>query len=74
MNLFDIAELEKQLAKLEKQTMEENFWNNNKNSSKVLSQIKNIKSKTSEYKKISEEIINLQELTELVELEPDEEI
>ena len=74
MNLFDIARLEKQLQDLEKKTMEENFWNDNKNSSKILSQIKNIKSKTSEYKKLSEEITNLQELTELVELEPDEEI
>ena len=74
MNLFDIARLEKQLVELEKQTMEESFWNDSKNSSKVLAQIKNIKSKTSEYKKLSEEITNLQELTELVELEPDEEI
>ena len=73
MNLFDIADLEKQLQDLEKKTMEENFWNDNKNSSKVLSQIKNIKSKTSEYKRLSEEITNLQELTELVELEPEEE-
>ena len=58
MNLFDIADLEKQLQDLEKKTMEENFWNDNKNSSKVLSQIKNIKSKTSEYKRLSEEITN----------------
>ncbi len=74
MNLFDIADLENQLQDLEKKTMEENFWNDNKNSSKILSQIKNIKSKTSEYKRLSEEITNLQELTELVELEPEEEI
>lgn len=74
MNLFDIVELEKQLQDLEKKTMEKNFWNDNKNSSKILSQIKNIKSKTSEYKRLSEEIMNLQELTELVELEPEEEI
>lgn len=74
MNLFDIADLEKQLQDLEKKTMEKNFWNDNKNSSKILSQIKNIKSKTSEYKRLSEEITNLQELTELVELEPEEEI
>ena len=47
MNPFDIAELEKQLQELEKQTMEANFWNDNKNSSKILSQIKNIKNKTS---------------------------
>ena len=74
MNPFDIAGLENQLQELEKQTMEANFWNNNKNSSKILSQIKNIKNKTNQYQKLTEEITNLQELTELVELEPDEEI
>ena len=74
MNLFDIAKLEEQLQILEKQTMEENFWNDSKNSSKILTQIKNIKNKTVEYKKIKNEIINLQELSELVQLEPDEEI
>ena len=74
MNLFDIANLEKQLQILEKQTMEENFWNDSKNSSKILTQIKAIKNKTTEYKRLENEIINLQELTELVQLEPDEEI
>lgn len=74
MNLFDIAKLEEQLQILEKQTMEENFWNDSKNSSKILTQIKGIKNKTTEYKRLENEIINLQELTELVQLEPDEEI
>lgn len=74
VNLFDIAKLEEKLQILEKQTMEENFWNDSKNSSKILTQIKNIKNKTVEYKKIKNEIINLQELSELVQLEPDEEI
>jgi peptide chain release factor 2 len=74
VNLFDIAKLEEQLQILEKQTMEENFWNDSKNSSKILTQIKGIKNKTTEYKRIENEIINLQELTELVQLEPDEEI
>lgn len=74
MNLFDIAKLEEQLQILEKQTMEENFWNDSKNSSKILTQIKGIKNKTNEYKKLENEIINLQELTELLQLEPDEEI
>lgn len=74
MNLFDIDKLEEQLQILEKQTMEENFWNDSKNSSKILTQIKGIKNKTTEYKRLENEIINLQELTELVQLEPDEEI
>ena len=60
MNLFDIARLEEQLQILEKQTMEENFWSDSKNSSKTLTKIKNIKNKTVEYKKIKNEIFNLQ--------------
>ncbi len=74
MNLFDIAELEKQLKKLENQTIEENFWNNNKNYGKVLSEIKTIKNKTVAYHNLKNEMNNLEELTELVEIEPDEEM
>ena len=74
MSPFDIAKQKKQLEALEKQTMEQNFWNDNKNSSKVLGEIKVIKSKTNKYEEIEKEITNLAELTELVELEPEEEI
>lgn len=74
MNLFDIIKLEKRLEELESQTMQDNFWNDNKKSSKILSQIKGLKNKTNEYKRIEKEITNLEELTELVEIEPDEAI
>ncbi len=74
MNLFDIVKLKKELEELEKQTLEENFWNDSKNSSKILAQIKTIKNKTNEHKRLENEMINLEELTELVELEPEEEI
>ena len=74
MNLFDIAKLNQELKELEQQTIQENFWNDTKNSSKVLNQIKNLKGKTSEYQRIENEINNLEELTELIELEPDEEL
>ncbi len=74
MNLFDIVRLEKQLQELEKKTMQENFWSDSKNSSKILAEIKSIKNKTIQYQKLENEITNLEELTELVEIEPDEEI
>ena len=74
MNLFDIVKLKKELEELEKQTLEENFWNDSKNSSKILAQIKVIKNKTNEHKRLENEMINLEELTELAELEPEEEI
>ena len=54
--------------------MEENFWNNSKNSSKVLAKIKQIKSKYTEYNKIKTEISDLKDLSELAILESDEEV
>ena len=74
MNLFDISALEKELQKLEVETVEPNFWQDTKNSNKILAKIKKIKSKVSSYKKIENDIKNLKELTELTNIEPDEEI
>lgn len=74
MSHFDIPKLKEELADLEQQTVAENFWNDSKNSAKVLTKIKQLKSKCTDYENIINEITNLQELTELVELEPDEEI
>ena len=74
MNLFDIEVLGKELKDLEIQTSEPNFWNDQKNSNQVLSKIKNIKGKCTEYQRIINETNNLLELTELVELESDEAI
>ena len=74
MSLFDISKLEKDLEDLEKQTLEEDFGKDSKNSSKVLSKIKRLKSKCSDFKEIEKEIENLEELVELIKLEPDEEL
>ena len=74
MSHFDIANLETELKKLEAETLKENFWQDTKNSNKVLARIKNIKNKVNEYQKIESEIQNLNELTELTNIEPDEEI
>lgn len=74
MCLFDISKLENELENLEKQTMEENFWNDSKNSTQILSNIKKLKSKCNEYKKIENEVDDLFELSELANLESDEEV
>ena len=71
---FDIPKLESELEKLEKQTLEEGFWNDTTNSSKVLSKIKSLKSKCNTYTKLINELSNLKELTELVALESDEQM
>lgn len=74
MSLFDISKLKIELSDLENQTIEENFWNDPKNSSKVLNKIKQLKTKCADFSKIQNEIENSQELIELLKMEPDEEI
>ncbi len=74
MSHFDIKNLEIKLKELENQTMKTNFWQDVQNSNKVLIDIKKIKNKVINYSKIEKELTNLKELTELVELEPDNDI
>lgn len=74
MSLFDIPNLENRLSQLEEITSQQQFWENNENTTKVLSEIKKIKNKYTNYKEIEKEINNLLELSELLKLEYDEEI
>ena len=75
MNLFDIGRLEIELKQLEDQTVQDGFWQQDSSeTSKILSKIKQIKNKVVKYKKVKQEVINLQELTELANLESDEEV
>ena len=74
MSLFDITTKKKELQELENKTLEPNFWDDNKESGKVLSKIKSIKDVVLEYSKLYDEISNLQEMTDLVMEEFDEEL
>ena len=74
MSHFDISELENELKDLEAETLKEDFWQDTKHSNKILAKIKSIKNKVNEYRKIESEIQNLTELTDLTNIEPDEEI
>lgn len=69
---LNIFKLEEDLKKLEEQTTIPDFWNDSKNSSAVLKQINNLKSKTEEYKKISNSINDNIELIEILKVENDE--
>ena len=71
---FDITNLENELNTLEKQTTENNFWEDSKNSSKVLKRITEIKNKIEQYKKVDNELQNLKDLTELLKQENDEDL
>ena len=69
MNLFDISSLEKQLSELEKETMQDGFWNDSKKSGTVLQKIKTIKNKIDIFNKLNVELNNLMEMSELVIME-----
>jgi len=71
---FDIDNLKVQLKELEKETMNTEFWDDTKNSKIVLEKIKNIKNKTTQYDNINIEIQNLKELSELIAIEPEQEL
>lgn len=72
MNLFDVYKLELQLQYLESKTIEDGFWNDNKNSAKVLGEIKQLKSKCVTYRDLEKKISETLELAELAKIEEDE--
>lgn len=71
---FDINQLEKELKQLEEKTTHENFWNDSKTSTEILGKIKKLKNKCTKYSKMSNEAKNLKELTELLIIEPEEDL
>lgn len=71
---FDISQLENKLRTLEAKTVEPGFWEDAKQSNKILLEIKDIKNKSVTYKDLEIEIKNIQELTALIKAEYDEEL
>lgn len=71
---FDVENKEKELKELESKTTENDFWNDTDNSSKVLKQINSLKSKEEGFKKLNNELNNLLEMSELLQVEEDEEL
>lgn len=69
-----LSELKKELEILEKQSLEDGFWDDSENSSKVFAKIKNLKRKVEAYEKYSNELKNLLEMNSLLSIEFDEEL
>ena len=69
---FDIINLSFQLKELEAKTLEEGFWNDTKKSGIILQKIKTIKNKVDKFNKISNELKNLLEMSEILMQENDE--
>lgn len=61
--------LKEQLEELKKQSMQENFWQDTQNSSKVYSKIKTLEKKIVSYDNLEKELTNLLEMNELLEIE-----
>ncbi len=71
---FDISKLENELQELEKQTSNPSFWDDAKNSSKVLKRITELKNKVNSYKSVESEIKSLEDLNNLLKEESDTEL
>ena len=72
MILFDIPKIDNELKQLEQKTMEEGFWNNQKESNVILQQIKQLKNKQTKYNQIITSLDNLKEINDLLLIENDE--
>ena len=72
MILFDIPKIDTELKQLEQKTMEEGFWNNQKESNIILQQIKQLKNKQTKYNQIITSLDNLKEINDLLLIENDE--
>ena len=71
---FDIATLENKLIRLQEETNKPGFWDDIKNSTAVLSELKLVQNKVNKYIKIKENLQNLLDLNELLTLEEDAEL
>ena len=74
MSLFDIISIETEIRELNEKTMENGFWNDIENSSKILAKIKRLEKKKTGYIKIAEELDNAIEINEMLLQENDIEL
>lgn len=65
---------DKKIAELENRTLQPGFWNDSKNASIILQEIKSLKDKKSKFTRINGEIDNLIELNSLLMIENDDEL
>lgn len=74
MFLFDLAQIEEKINSLNKETMQEGFWNDIDNSSKVLSEMKRLEKKKNAYVKVKSDLDNAIEINDMLINENDEEL
>ena len=71
---FDISNLELEFKRLETKTNSPEFWQVPEKSTPILTKMKSIQSKLDKYKRIDDELLNLENLNELLILEYDNDL
>ena len=71
---MNIENLKLELTELEKESLKEDFWNNQKNSSTVFAKIKFLQRKVNSYENLYSELSNLMEMNQLLQIEPDNDL
>ena len=74
MFLFDLDNINNKINELNKQTLENGFWNDRENSSKILTELKRLEKKKTAFFKVKEELENIIEVNEMLLQENDEEL
>ncbi len=69
-----VDSLKTELQELEKESLKEDFWNNQENSSKVFAKIKALQKKVNSYESLVSELNNLIEMNSLLSIEPDNDL
>ena len=71
---FDLPKITNRINELELKMQDNDFWNDAKKSSEVLTESKRLKSKLDKYNKLKQDIQNVQDLNDLLLNETDEEM
>ena len=74
MFLFDLPSIENRIKKLNEETLKQGFWDDIDNSTKVLSEVKRLEKKKTEYINLKEELDNATEINEMLLQDTDEEL
>lgn len=68
---FDLPKIKNRINELELQMQDNEFWNEPKKSSEILTESKRLKNKLDKYNKLLQDIENIQDLNELLLVEED---
>lgn len=71
---FDISKIQLEIKKLQTKVNEPNFWDNPTLSTPIITKLKRLESEVETYKKLEQELDNINEMTILLINEPDEQL